>query len=171
VNALDRVLEGRESRYRLQRWLLAKVDVVAQVSLNVPGYPKDVKGSRFLVEKISEVYASQIEKVGGKVTTRVLLENGMGPAALVGTTCIDAFQAKTIAIDLEEAHEWGRILDIDVLTASGAISRKDIKCPPRKCLICDDDGKSCASTRRHDLWEIRDKVFELMEEAVTALSK
>ena len=167
---LKRILEGREARARAQRWLLGTVDVVAQVSLNIPGFPKDVEGSRVLIHKVVASFTEKVLRAGGIVPVEVTLENGAGVAAFLGITSLDAVEVKKIAVALEEVQEWGRILDIDILTQAGALSREKMNKPSRKCLVCERDAKWCASTQRHDIKDLRKKAIDLIQEAVKAFS-
>jgi len=167
---LKRILEGREAKARVQRWLLGKVDLVAQVSLNIPGFPKDVKGSRILVDKVAATFTERVFRAGGIAPIEVTLENGVGVSAFLGISFLDAIEAKEIAVALEEAQEWGRILDIDILTQAGALTREKINKPPRKCLLCERDAKWCASTQVHKIKDLRKKAIDLVQEAVGAIS-
>jgi holo-ACP synthase CitX len=55
-----------------------------------------------------------------------------------------------------------RVLDIDVITAAGPISRGDIGLERRKCLLCRDDAKTCARERRHPAEDLREYVRRLL---------
>ena len=55
-----------------------------------------------------------------------------------------------------------RVLDIDVITAAGPISREDIGLERRKCLLCADDAKTCARKRKHPAEDLRERVRQLL---------
>jgi holo-ACP synthase CitX len=55
-----------------------------------------------------------------------------------------------------------RVLDIDVITAAGPISRRDIGLEPRRCLLCAGDAKTCARERKHSPEELRERVRQLL---------
>jgi holo-ACP synthase CitX len=55
-----------------------------------------------------------------------------------------------------------RVLDIDVITAAGPISRGDIGLERRRCLLCPDDAKTCARKRKHPPEELRERVRQLL---------
>ena len=59
---------------------------------------------------------------------------------------------KTRMLALENRAPLSRLWDIDIIDRDGvAVSRRDLGLPPRRCLICDDDAKTCARERRHDI--------------------
>lgn len=62
----------------------------------------------------------------------------------------EAVQLKRLACLLEEADDFGRLLDIDILTAEGEkLDREIIGLPPRRCLLCDEVATVCARSRTH----------------------
>ena len=59
---------------------------------------------------------------------------------------------KTRMLALENRAPLSRLWDIDIIDRDGvAVSRRDLGLPPRRCLLCDDDAKTCARERRHDI--------------------
>ncbi len=57
---------------------------------------------------------------------------------------------KRIAVALEDALPYGRLLDIDVHAPDGAqVSRTQLGRPPRGCMVCGAEGAYCASRRVH----------------------
>ncbi|MDR1944294.1 MAG: citrate lyase holo-[acyl-carrier protein] synthase, partial [Synergistaceae bacterium] len=73
-----------------------------------------------------------------------------------------AAKAKDASVDIEEREEWGRALDIDILTRGGPISRASSGRAPRKCLLCPDEAKICARMTRHPAEELRERVKSLI---------
>ena len=47
MSPIEHVLAGREERYWIQSLLLQCADVVCQISLNIPGYPKSLPGDEY----------------------------------------------------------------------------------------------------------------------------
>jgi holo-ACP synthase CitX len=156
MKALDRVLSGREARARLQGHILLSASFVVQVSLNLPGYPKQLPGSRRLVELVGDFMAGRIRSRRGRVLSSWVLENGMGTAFFLGACDISAGEIKEEALNLEETCRWGAILDVDVHLPQGALSRTSFGLPPRRCFLCGRPAKECARARRHETKELRD---------------
>ena len=69
------------------------------------------------------------------------------------------------AVEAENSMEAGRILDIDVLTADGQLSRLDMGLPPRRCLLCGESAKACARAGTHDPAELRELVIRIIKTA------
>ncbi len=159
MKALGRVLSGREGRARLQRHILGSASFVVQVSLNLPGYPKELPGSRTLVESVGFRLAGRVRDGGGLVLSVWMLENGVGPAFFLGVCAARPKTVKEEAMSLEEKTPWGAVLDVDVLLSGGALSRSVLGLPPRRCFLCGRSAKECARTGRHDRKELR-KVAE-----------
>jgi holo-ACP synthase CitX len=155
MKALDRVLSGREGRARLQRHILGSAAFVVQVSLNLPGYPKELPGSRTLVEAVGLPLAGRVCDGGGRVVSVWMLENGVGPAFFLGVRAIRPETVKEEAMSLEEKTPWGAVLDVDVLLPGGALSRSVLGLPPRRCFLCGRPAKECARTGRHEKKELR----------------
>ena len=69
------------------------------------------------------------------------------------------------AVEAENSMEAGRILDIDVLTSEGQLSRLDMGLPPRRCLVCGESAKACARAGTHDPAELRELVIRIIKTA------
>lgn len=159
---LERLLAGREERWLRQRRLLASSDVVLQAALNVPGLPKAVEGDVSLLEALG----SRLEACLVVPSERLLLVNGAGAALLLAFRGVDPLRLKEEALSLEEGLPWGRILDIDVLTEAGSLSRQLLGRPLRSCLLCDLPSKICARQARHPLAALREAFLLLFERAL-----
>jgi hypothetical protein len=77
MKVLERVLSGREGRARLQKYILESAPLIVQVSLNLPGYPKETAGSLNLVEAIGVFMVKKCTSMGGRTPSLWVLENGM----------------------------------------------------------------------------------------------
>jgi holo-ACP synthase len=68
---------------------------------------------------------------------------------------MSAVDAKKIAITIEDLDDIGRIFDIDIYTLDGSsLGRSDINIMPRKCIICNEDGRVCTRLKSHGLEEV-----------------
>ncbi len=156
MKALDRVLSGREARARLQKHIFNSAALVMQVSLNIPGYPKELSGSRTLVDVVGFRLSEKIRNNPGQILSWWMLENGAGPALLFAVQGVVPEKVKKEAMVLEETPSWGAVLDIDVLLPEGALSRASFGFPPRRCFLCGHPAKECARTGRHGIQELRE---------------
>ena len=68
---------------------------------------------------------------------------------------------KIRTIEIEEETPLGRLIDIDVYHKK-SITRQDLSCEMRKCLICDDYAHLCARTQKHSQAEIHQKMTEII---------
>lgn len=163
--ALAAVILGRDERVRVQLCLLSgRIDYfVCQIALNVPGYPKRLPGDEAVIEKCREDF-----KIGVccELIKEVQLENGAGLALLMlfGGGKEKMYKAKQAGIFIEENKRYGRIVDIDVVTVAGSISRRDFYFGPRRCLLCSRDSKECSRERNHRYEELRAVVQDLINE-------
>jgi holo-ACP synthase len=155
MKVLERVLSGREGRARLQKYILESAPLIVQVSLNLPGYPKETAGSLNLVEAIGVFMVKKCTSMGGRTPSLWVLENGMGPAFLFGAEKVPPKKVKELAMSLEDRSLWGAVLDIDVILSAGALTRASLGYRPRKCFLCDLPAKECARQRRHEIGELR----------------
>lgn len=71
-------------------------------------------------------------------------------------------QAKQMAVEAEEADGLGRLLDIDVITAAGGVSRSDLGLSGRRCLLCGEDAKVCARSQRHPMEELLAEIDRIL---------
>ena len=75
----------------------------------------------------------------------------------------DAIELKRIACMIEEADDFGRLLDIDVLNEAGEkLDREVIGLPQRRCLLCGEVAAACARNRTHTA----DDLFKRSEQLV-----
>lgn len=95
------------------------------------------------------------------------VENGAG-VCWQGAFSADKYDPallKKTAVDAENTMTAGRIFDIDILTATGNLSRRDMGLPERKCLLCGERAKSCARLGTHSTHELREIAVRLLTEA------
>ena len=73
---------------------------------------------------------------------------------------------KTILI--EEKNSLGRLVDIDVFNET-AISREDVECETRKCLICDNYAHLCSRSKEHNDTEVFNVIREIISDFLVDL--
>jgi holo-ACP synthase CitX len=157
---ISRLLNAREERACVQGFLtrLAGIDFAAQVSLNIPGLPKNVPGDSEAVFSASGVL---LERLGASPSVSVQLRNHAGFALLMSFRG-DAARAKEAAVSVEEDADWGRVFDIDVITAGGTLSREGFGRETRKCFLCSLNAKECARAGTHGMEKLREEALRLL---------
>jgi holo-ACP synthase CitX len=68
---------------------------------------------------------------------------------------------KIRTMEIEEASPLGRLVDIDVYHKK-SISRQDLSCEMRKCLLCDQYAHVCARNKTHSEKELHDKMTDII---------
>ena len=155
---LTALLKGREERAYLQKFLLQTSPTVLQISLNIPGLPKRLDGDALAIQKAE----AALPDAGVRSIAKIALTNAAGLCLLL--SCDNpAHDIKFGAISLEEKLPWGRALDLDVLTASGPLSREDLGQQPRSCLLCGGTAKACARSGKHGLEDLRTGIAALLK--------
>lgn len=159
---LRELLDSRENRVWHQQELLNKYEgALVSVTLNIPGPIKDRPQYRKVMEWGMEQLLSLFDDKVCHQEIRFLKTGSEGYICLVGVSPEDV---KKLAISVENSCKRGRLLDVDILTRKGGVSRSQLGLPPRKCLICDNDAKACARSQKHSMEELIKKVEELCYE-------
>ena len=79
---------------------------------------------------------------------------------------IEANLLKQETMQLEDSSPLARLWDIDVIDHNGnLLSRADFNFLPRPCLVCSENAKNCARSRKHHL----DEIFAQMQKRVQAV--
>ena len=132
---LPAMLDARERRAACQRRLLAEAD---------EGESPDVPVRRRT-------------RLGGPAGPELMELVGLAPEEL-----------KRRMTGIEQDHPLGRLADLDVLgrgdAAPRSVSRTELGLPPRRCLICDGEAKSCARSRAHTVHEMQEKIAEIIQQ-------
>lgn len=149
--ALEEILEEKEWRAAAQQRLLGRYRLpVLAMTLNLPGpykqFPLAWQSFARCLEEVREQLPAHplvVEQTQGVAGSAAFLVVDMPPLAL-----------KERMTQLEEAHPMGRLLDLDVLTLEGKLSREDLNRSPRRCFVCDQPAALCARSQRHPLAEV-----------------
>lgn len=158
---MDPILKARELRAKMiEEWTINnKNSSILVLKLNVVGDVKNIKRMQFILAffhhqliKIFSHHISQYQFV----------------ASLDGDYYIYAINEKGRLIKertivLEDHNMLGRLVDLDVYD-HGAISRTDLSCDLRTCLICEEYAHICARSKRHTKKEIFDKMNQIIDE-------
>lgn len=80
-----------------------------------------------------------------------------------------ALDVKRALCTLEEADDFGRLMDIDVIGKDGVkVSRLDVGLKPRRCLLCDKEAAVCGRSRAHSAESLFQKAEAIMRDRLIA---
>ena len=145
--ALDDILAARDARVARQQAMLAQGGVLLSLTLVAPGA---VKRSP-LLDAIFAAALAALRPLVDDARARIEAVDDSGHHALYLLDG-EARDWKTRMLALENRAPLSRLWDIDIIDHDGvAVSRRDLGLPPRRCLICDDDAKTCARARCHGI--------------------
>ena len=145
--ALDDILAARDARVARQQAMQAAGGVLLSLTLVAPGA---VKRSP-LLDAIFAAALAALRPLVDDARARIEAVDDSGHHALYLLDG-EARDWKTRMLALENRAPLSRLWDIDIIDRDGvAVSRRDLGLPPRRCLICDDDAKTCARERRHSI--------------------
>ncbi|SHK31312.1 holo-ACP synthase [Hathewaya proteolytica DSM 3090] len=144
---IKKILIAREERVNLQDKLRNKYKKsIVTLRVNYPGAYKDNEITRGII-KIIDNEMDNIFK--GKICGREKLFKEEGPIVIY-IVDEEPLTIKKYTLDLEENHELGRLLDIDVYREDGtSISRRDLGFGSRKCFLCNEDAHLCVRQKAH----------------------
>lgn len=160
---VEDVLAGRDERASVQSDMLCNPSeggpqfndrFICQIALNIPGYPKR---EPFDFEAIEKCRLNILRDFALIPIAEKRLMNGSG-YCWIGLFRGDrktAENAKILSVSIEEKSQAWRVFDIDIITSDGSISRDLMGLPPRKCLLCNNNAKVCARSRKHPIEELR----------------
>lgn len=77
---------------------------------------------------------------------------------------------KKAALEIEESHPLGRLVDLDVRDEEKIWSRRDFGLSLRKCYLCEDPAVHCVRSMKHELEEIISHFTENVESYLVAHS-
>ena len=151
--SLESLLESRDRRRCRQLELIGTYPDLALVSLtvNIPGSekrtPESVGTGNAGTEALILAFGDKIRHI-----ERYDRETGFEAFLLVD---IGREDAKRTAVEIEEEHPLGRIMDIDVIGADGVpLSRECFGHPGRKCMLCDKPARICMRSGTHTTDEL-----------------
>ncbi|UDM32073.1 citrate lyase holo-[acyl-carrier protein] synthase [Lentilactobacillus laojiaonis] len=158
------VLSVKDKRQAFQRKLLAEYPgkTIVAIKLNIPGPIKNNSKIKRIFNLGMDEFLKQLADFKILFSHSWHLDTGEETFLVMDTKDIQAL--KLISIKFEDEFNLGRLFDIDILSDwQRAYSRKDLGFTPRKCLICDQDAKNCARSRKHSIPEMQTKISEMYE--------
>ena len=165
---LDKLLASRDRRVEMQQKLREKHPNLTLVCLTVimPGNIKRNLSSLIVSQAAINALLNRFE---GNVVNVVTRDLDTGYEAYI-VTSMPQNEAKLIACDIEDSHELGRLMDIDVLDSKGVpVKRETLGYGPRKCLVCDNEARYCMRNRTHTPDELNAKIKIMIDDYVQQL--
>ena len=153
--SLEQLLSAREARALLQQQLLAQYgQPLLCVTLTAVGGVKKNALLDYVFTKTLENLTALFMQLNITPTKEIIRPLVTGHEAFF-VLPIDGRALKAATIELEESIPLARLWDLDVFDAKGhLLSRADFALPPRACLVCGNEAKICARTRKHAVDEI-----------------
>ncbi|MDU7338290.1 MAG: citrate lyase holo-[acyl-carrier protein] synthase [Clostridium sp.] len=172
---LEEVLLNRERRVHFIEELLYRFPLCCVISLkcNIPGPIK----SNGEILALFEYGVTRIQELllhsGWKADYHKRMNLRTGPEAF-WVISGESLEVKQQMILFEE-ETLGRLFDADVLVQKEGLvqtrSRVELGYEPRRCLICNEDARTCASRRIHPVTALQQKLAEQMLEYADELEK
>ncbi len=153
--ALEDILAAREQRVQRQRESLTQwKQPLVSVTLVIPGPQKNSEIARIIMNEAIYTINNLCSSKAWPVTSFHEISPVSGPEALY-VVDVDARTLKQALAKMEEAHQLGRLWDLDVIDRNGIpISRSELGMKQRKCLVCNKPGHDCSRSVTHPLPEI-----------------
>lgn len=160
---LEEVLRNRDNRVQHQRDALEFFGrPLVSVTIVNPGPVKDSPSARKVMTHALKALMAAMADRSWEVLNWEVRYDPTGPEALL---VVDAgsLELKQAMTRLEEENPLGRLWDLDVIDPQrGAISRKTLGLPARRCLLCGEAAHACGRSRAHSLQELQNAIEEII---------
>ena len=155
---LQELLESRDRRARRQGELLSQYPGRALLCLTVQ-LPGPEKRNALSLE-IARAGVEAIEKRFNPVFKETNdLETGFEGFFIVDG---QPLEVKKAAVEIEDTHPLGRLMDLDVIGPEGPVGRASIGLQERRCLICEKPARYCMRAGSHTQDELMVKIKQLV---------
>lgn len=160
---MEEMLEAREERAFHQKNIQREFPYpLISFTLNIAGPIKVFPLSIQTFFEGIDLIRTQCQVFGIPIVHYDKIEKSTGYEAFFSVNG-SAYEVKKILIELENAHSLGRLFDIDVLDTSGKkISRIELGCKERSCLLCQNPAYSCRRSGNHSLHDILERTVDIM---------
>jgi len=140
---IEALLDAREAR-RDKIDTALKDGFVVGAKVNMPGARKNTPSTAIILK----VFARLLKDILNK--TPETHRSIDGDFLLFRLDRKDRTIKKTL-VYLETNHPLGRIIDLDLYTEDGPVSRRDLGLEARRCFLCDEPANHCRREKRHSL--------------------
>lgn len=162
--SLAQILFSREQRAAKQReWVNTHSLPLVSFTINMVGAIKKNRIAKVAFNKGHQAIVDTCARLNLTIlkTDRVEADTGYELLLLIDTS--DVHSLKRAMVEIEETHCLGRLFDIDVIgTDYHPLSRQSIDQPRRRCLICEQEAKSCIRQQNHSVHQLIKKMTELI---------
>ena len=155
---LQELLDSRDRRARRQGELLSQFPGRALLCLTVqlPGPEKrnalSLEIARAGVEAVEKRFNPVFEETND-------LETGFEAFFIVDG---QPLEVKKAAVEIEDTHPLGRLMDLDVIGPEGPVGRASIGLQERRCLISEKPARYCMRAGSHTQDELIAKIKQLV---------
>ncbi|WP_409485491.1 citrate lyase holo-[acyl-carrier protein] synthase [Arsenicicoccus dermatophilus] len=155
VDRLQAILDARDARATRRRELQRRhpAGTVVVLTLVIPGPDKGGPGWRDLREEALRCVERLCARRGWAVDAQEPADTATGPETALVVRA-EAGELKSVLVELEDSHPWGRLWDLDVHVGELPLSRVAVGADPRPCLVCPGPAHACARSRAHPLTEV-----------------
>lgn len=161
---LEELLNARDERAAYEKQLLQRYKGACLVVFTVV-----IPGADKTTPEAARLFTAGISALGGFLRRYELVPlfyEAREPAAGYEAYVVlktDASFLKMELVKLESAKPYGRLWDMDVISAKGVhLSREDVGFSERGCIVCGKAGRACASRRLHPIEEVQKAYMKLV---------
>jgi holo-ACP synthase CitX len=157
---MNEILNAREERSKHIEELMKRHphDTIVILKLNVVGPHKNPVHMRFMCMLFDHLLSKEFDY---KLLTKKRIQS-MDGDYIYYVVQEEASIVKERTMVIEDNHAFGRLVDIDVYYKK-QLSRNELQCGMRRCLICDNYAHICARSQAHSIEEIEQKVWEIIQ--------
>lgn len=164
IASLEQILDSREQRAVKQReWVDTHSLPLVSFTINMVGSIKKNHIAKVAFEHGYNAIVNACVTAGMAILKMDIKEEVTGYELLIVVDTCDIHFLKNTMVEIEETHSLGRLFDIDVIRKDyRPLSRSVIKQPKRRCLVCEQEAKSCIRQQSHTLNDLIKKMTELI---------
>lgn len=165
------ILEAREKRWAKKLWLVQKfvekapVASLAVLTLRMPMPLRASARAAVIAHRLFSLFEETIQNADIALSYKELKISADGPESYIVCDA-EAEMLKHLAVRFESEHNWGELVDIDIMDSCGHTkNRSALGYEPRKCFVCNEVAAVCAAGRSHSLQEIQARIEKILERA------
>lgn len=159
----SQVLAGRDRwAAETQGALAAGSKAVVRISARMPAALRGRWLADGLVERGAAAYQAECGRQGLSLRPLGDGRGALGPWRLWASGD-DPLLLKRLALLIEEGSRQGQVLDLDVYSQDGPVSRSLLGMPPRRCVVCGGPAAVCAGRSIHPTSAVEAAFLDLLK--------